>query len=202
MDSATPPRLYFAYGSNLSPTQMSHRCPSATPVGLAHLPNYTFIINSRRYANVVRNDAAAAAPLPTPTSAPGVYGVLYTLPPDDEAVLDRCEGVPHAYQKQHLTVNVVTATTAGTAVNLETGSKVTALVYVDTERTEPSTPWDEYVDRMNRGVDEATELFGLPQAYVDQVIRPYITAPPPPSFRPGASGVGAQDIEDPFLKRV
>ncbi|KAK1727975.1 AIG2-like family protein, partial [Colletotrichum acutatum] len=196
------PRLYFAYGSNLSPTQMSLRCPASKPLGLAHLPDHTFIINARRYANVVPNgpvnpacladaDAAAApttdpasasAPPPPsapPSAAPGVYGVLYALPPQDEATLDRCEGVPHAYQKQDLTVSIVNLTSDGTAAattNLTPGSNVTALVYVDTERTEPSTPWAEYVDRMNRGVDEATERFGLPRGYVDEVIRNYIPA--------------------------
>ncbi|KAK1637315.1 hypothetical protein BDP81DRAFT_273310, partial [Colletotrichum phormii] len=180
------PRLYFAYGSNLSPTQMSLRCPASTPLGLAHLPNHTFIINSRRYANVVPNGPAnpahpaAATPTtdPAPASVPGVYGILYALPPQDEATLDRCEGVPHAYQKQDLAIKVVNFTPPSTtaAVNLTPGSNVTALVYVDTERTEPSTPWDEYIDRMNRGVDEATERFGLPRGYVDEVIRPYIPA--------------------------
>ncbi|KAK0375639.1 AIG2 family protein [Colletotrichum limetticola] len=223
MASSNPPRLYFAYGSNLSPTQMSLRCPASTPLGLAHLPDHTFIINARRYANVVPNDpvnpayladadaaaapttdpASASAPPPPsapPSAAPGVYGVLYALPPQDEATLDRCEGVPHAYQKQDLAVSIANLASKGTgatsaAAGLTPGSNVTALVYVDTERTEPSTPWPEYVDRMNRGVDEATERFGLPRGYVDDVIRGYI-----PAAAAASSEEDTKTIKDPFLE--
>ncbi|KAL2878297.1 hypothetical protein SGCOL_006549 [Colletotrichum sp. CLE4] len=213
MATTSPPRLYFAYGSNLSPTQMSLRCPASTPLGLAHLPNHTFIINSRRYANVVPNgpvDAPhppSAVPATDTAPAPGVYGILYALPPQDEATLDRCEGVPHSYQKQELAVKVVNFTPAGTAaaVNLTPGSNVTALVYVDTERTEPSTPWDEYIDRMNRGVDEATERFGLPRGYVDEVIRAYIPAAATSldsKEEEEGAGVGkSKTIKDPFLEK-
>ncbi|GJC95769.1 AIG2 family protein [Colletotrichum higginsianum IMI 349063] len=224
---ATPtPRLYFAYGSNLSPTQMALRCPSSVPVGLAHLPDYTFIINSRHYANVVRvaptsGTHAVAAPGGSNSSSsssggdnssdpqtspanPGVYGVLYILPPADEAVLDRCEGVPYAYQKENLLVTVVSATGPNGGGNDDddsiarprNGATIAALVYVDNDRVEPSTPWDEYVDRMNRGVDEATRLFGLPAGYVDHVIRPYIPA------SEEASVADYTAIGDPFNERA
>lgn len=222
MSTAKSPRLYFAYGSNLSPTQMALRCPSSIPVGLAHLPGYTFIINARRYANVVPNAAGGAPgettapiavsasadnPAPDPTH-PGVYGVLYTLPPQDEAVLDRCEGVPHAYQKKEIAVDVVSTPgrqdcgatspspdSAQNGLRLQKNTKVTALVYIDHERTEPSEPWAEYIDRMNRGVDESSTLFGLPASYVEQVIRPYIPSPAAPI-------VDTTAIEDPFLERA
>ncbi|KAK1599040.1 uncharacterized protein LY79DRAFT_665588 [Colletotrichum navitas] len=191
------PRLYFAYGSNLSPTQMSLRCPSSVPVGLAHLAGYTFIINSRGYAN---DDAPAP---PTGPVGPGVYGVLYTLPPADEATLDMCEGVPYAYQKHDLSVIVVSTANSTAAAppapspagdaGPQQGASITALVYVDGERTTPSLPRAEYVGRMNRGLDEAGELFGLPAAYVDRVVRPYIPAQDSPI-------VGA--IADPFHERA
>ncbi|KAK2056236.1 hypothetical protein LY76DRAFT_162057 [Colletotrichum caudatum] len=206
---APSPRLYFAYGSNLSPTQMALRCPSSVPVGLAHLAGYTFIINSRGYANVVRSTAPgddAPAP-PTDTAGPGgygVYGVLYTLTPADEAALDMCEGVPYAYQKHDLPATVVSTAAAAEAspalphdgdTGPQKGASVTALVYVDGERTAPSLPRAEYVGRMNHGVDEAAELFGLPAAYVDRVVRPYIPALNSPI-------AGATTIEDPFHDRA
>ncbi|KAK2050812.1 hypothetical protein LZ31DRAFT_537420 [Colletotrichum somersetense] len=201
---APSPRLYFAYGSNLSPTQMALRCPSSVPVGLAHLAGHTFIINSRGYANVVRSIAPgddAPAP-PTDPAGPGVYGVLYTLPPADEAALDMCEGVPYAYQKHNLPVTVVSIAAAASPAlshdgdtGPQKGASVTALVYVDGERAAPSSPRAEYVGRMNRGVDEAAELFGLPAAYVDRVVRPYIPALKSPT-------AGATAIEDPFHDRA
>ncbi|EFQ25020.1 AIG2-like family protein [Colletotrichum graminicola] len=201
---ASSPRLYFAYGSNLSPTQMSLRCPSSVPVGLAHLAGHTFIINSRGYANVVRTAPEDDAPAPpTDPAGPGVYGVLYTLPPADEATLDVCEGVPYAYQKHDLYVTVVSTAISTAAAppasppagdaGPQQGASITALVYVDGERTTRSLPRAEYVGRMNRGLDEAGELFGLPAAYVDRVVRPYIPAQDSPI-------VGA--IADPFHERA
>ncbi|KAK1980860.1 AIG2-like family protein [Colletotrichum cereale] len=199
--AASSPRLYFAYGSNLSPTQMALRCPSSVPVGLAHLAGYTFIINSRGYANVVRD----APEPPTDPAGPGVYGVLYTLSPADEATLDKCEGVPYAYQKHDLHVKLVPSSSSSSAAAAaaappasspgcdDAHAVATALVYVDGERTAPSSPRAEYVGRMNRGLGEAAELFGLPAAYVDRVIRPYIPAPEAPIVGPTTA------IADPFL---
>jgi hypothetical protein len=49
--------LYFAYGSNLSPTQMRIRCyndaSSSVPIAVARLDKYKWIICERGYANVV-----------------------------------------------------------------------------------------------------------------------------------------------------
>lgn len=208
--SAANTTLYFAYGSNLSPTQMSSRCPSSPPVGLAHLPDYAFIISTRRYANVVPNPV----PVPTdPTANPGVYGVLYALAPEDEASLDGYEGVPFAYTKELLLVDVLeaslpepalgvtgapsataaaasaTADAAKEAVLNKTKS-VNALVYIDRVRTDHADPYTEYVDRINRGVDEASARFGLPATYVQDTIRKWIPAPKAP--------LDAAAIEDPF----
>lgn len=49
------------------------------------------------------------------------------------------------------------------------------LVYVDLKRIAPSTPREEYVYRMNRGVDDAVKC-GVPEGYVEGVIRGYIPA--------------------------
>lgn len=50
--------LYFAYGSNLSPHQMQHRCTdsaatSAVPVAVARLDGWKWVICERGYANIV-----------------------------------------------------------------------------------------------------------------------------------------------------
>lgn len=52
-----PKKYYFAYGSNLAHTQMARRCPSAgSPVGVALLRGWKWIINERGYANIVEVD--------------------------------------------------------------------------------------------------------------------------------------------------
>ncbi|CAL5869317.1 uncharacterized protein PFLUO_LOCUS3545 [Penicillium psychrofluorescens] len=102
--------LYFAYGSNLSPTQMHHRCVynpthSAQPLAIAVLPRWRWFICQRGYANVLPPKAlrvasqSAFVPL---TEEPErdeedeeVYGVLYAMHPLDEEELDMYEGVDH-----------------------------------------------------------------------------------------------------------
>lgn len=184
------PTLYLAYGSNLSATQMEQRCPDSVAVGLAVLRGWRWLVNERGYANVVEgpdedddeHDGAGSA-------AAGVYGVLYRLTPEDEEVLDMFEGVPRSYEKMWLPVDVVT--TAATATTTDgpapppggagqvgggdsSRGDLVALVYVDVKRVQQGVPRAEYVDRMNRGIQEATVDWGLPAWYVDGVMRPFI----------------------------
>ena len=92
-----PEIFYFAFGSNLHLGQMAKRCPESRYIGTAKLHDYRFQINERGYANV----------LPSPGNC--VEGLVYLLNPTDEARLDKSEGVPTAYQKQILAIEVVTA---------------------------------------------------------------------------------------------
>ncbi|TRX89646.1 hypothetical protein FHL15_009396 [Xylaria flabelliformis] len=221
-------RLYFAYGSNLSTTQMRNRCPSSTPIGLAQLTGWTWIINERGYANIVQNEYKSSLQTRDTedqvetneghdsswdqpweiVSGPGVYGLVYRLHPDDEETLDRCEGVGYAYEREVLDVAWVDVSNSGagqgssavtTSASVETestqpaektkkqshegttsvapGETIQVLVYIDFQRITPSIPKDEYVGRMNLGIKEVTEQWGLPRAYVDEVIRPYIPVP-------------------------
>ncbi|KAI1125314.1 hypothetical protein F5Y10DRAFT_11488 [Nemania abortiva] len=190
--------LYFAYGSNLSTAQMRSRCPNSTPIGLAHLEGWTWIINERGYANVV----------PSPETAPGVgvYGLVYRLHPKDEENLDICEGVGYAYEREMLEVTWVATSdqkpipgslpaTPGSPHDTKSKKKrkgkgakddeestpslpegkFQALVYVDSLRVTPSRPKTEYIGRMNTGIKEASGQWGLSVAYVTDVIRPYLT---------------------------
>ncbi|KAI0108992.1 hypothetical protein GGR51DRAFT_558789 [Nemania sp. FL0031] len=192
-------RLYFAYGSNLSTAQMRDRCPNSTPIGLAHLTGWTWIINERGYANVV--------PSPKTTTGAGVYGLVYRLHPSDERQLDICEGVGYAYEREMLEVawaptsdQKATQGSQSSAAGSSSGArpkqpkgktgaqddeestlpvpgrKFEALVYVDSLRVTPSGPKQEYVGRMNVGIKEASEDWGLPTSYVDDVMRPFIPA--------------------------
>ena len=152
--SETFPRLYLAYGSNLSLTQMRSRCPSAIYVGVAMLEGWRWLIGERGYANIV---PIAPSSAPDEESRHVVYGLVYTLTTEDEARLDTYEGVPWAYQKDTLTI---TLCNGGSALE-ESGQLLDALVYVDKIRTGEGVVRDEYVVRMRRGVQEAKEK-GLP----------------------------------------
>ncbi|CAJ2505611.1 Uu.00g130050.m01.CDS01 [Anthostomella pinea] len=143
-------------------TSTSERCLKSTPIGLAHLPGWTWIINERGYANTVEISTGPRPATPegpsktSPTSsatdatadgqpavAPGVYGVLYRLDPSDEANLDSYEGVPYSYERQFVEAIWVEGPDA------QKGQKVDVLAYVDYLRVTPGAPKLEYVARMS-----------------------------------------------------
>lgn len=159
-------RLYFAYGSNLSTMQMQLRCERSTPIGLAYVKGWTWIINERGYANIVKQGLAN-----TDEQNSGVYGLVYRLHSLDEVKLDACEGVPWVYEQKMLEAEW---TNSATGVS---GEKIQVLVYVDLKHVSRSVPKHEYIGRMNVGIKEAMETWGLPAAYVDDVLRPFIPAP-------------------------
>ncbi|KAJ6015783.1 hypothetical protein N7540_010374 [Penicillium herquei] len=101
-----PPYLYFAYGSNLSPTQMKVRCTvnpsfSGKPLAIALLPKWRWLICEAGYANVLppkglrvgTQKSEIAEKVPISGSEDAVYGVLYAMDPADETILDGYEGV-------------------------------------------------------------------------------------------------------------
>ncbi|KAI8662656.1 Gamma-glutamylcyclotransferase [Fusarium sp. Ph1] len=162
--------LYFAYGSNLSTEQMRQRCPYSTPVGLAYLEGWKWIINARGYANIVQlplddneDETDKGKGKAVDDEEHGVYGLLYLLPPQDEERLDQHEGVPWAYQK--FQVNVKWAHSKDSEETLR------ALVYVDGQRVEEDVPRDEYVGRMERGIEDAVDNWGLDEEWADRTMR-------------------------------
>ena len=158
--------LYFGYGSNLWLHQMALRCPSSGYIGVARLPRYRWIINSRGYANIVSS----------PSAADEVYGLVYALTPTDEAQLDINEGVPYCYTKEIMRAELW-APENRDAVDITAGAtgrrEADLLVYIDQHRKIEDIPKPEYVHRMNMGVRDALEM-GIPKDYIDQVIRKFI----------------------------
>lgn len=105
---SAPRPLYFAYGSNLSFTQMRQRCThdpsvSARPLAIARLDRWRWFICERGYANVlppedflrVGRQVTDGDDVPVSGPEDAVYGVLYELTPADERLLDAYEGVDH-----------------------------------------------------------------------------------------------------------
>ena len=56
-----------------------------------------------------------------------------------------------------------------------TGTKKDLLVYINRERVEAAKPKAEYIHRINLGIRDAVKI-GMPQAYVENVIRQFIPA--------------------------
>ncbi|PGH16941.1 hypothetical protein AJ80_05009 [Polytolypa hystricis UAMH7299] len=101
--------LYFAYGSNLSYSQMRQRCIhdpdiSSKPVALARLDGWKWLICERGYANVDNNNndnrtiTAQVDGVREEESKEDVvvYGVLYNMTEADESELDGYEGIDRA----------------------------------------------------------------------------------------------------------
>lgn len=167
MAFSSAPRLYFAYGSSLALSEMKSRCPTSTFYSIALLRNHRWFVNERGYANV----------LPSGPGSDGaedvVWGILYTLRPFDEELLDKQEGIPWAYSKVDMDVEAIGITEDGRGTRREV---VRALVYIDRERTQESYPWPEFMLKMNKGIQEAVER-GLPTPWADRVVRPYMLDP-------------------------
>ncbi|CAF9930809.1 MAG: hypothetical protein HETSPECPRED_007714 [Heterodermia speciosa] len=156
---------YFAYGSNLWLHQMSLRCPSSTYVGIALLKKYRWMVNDRGYANIVQTDHSSDV----------VYGLVYTLTEDDEKRLDVNEGVPIAYTKEVLPIEFWALAPGEKADFGQDSEKKQLLVYIDRIRLEDDKPKAEYIHRVNMGVQDAVQI-GVPQSYVDDMIRKFIPA--------------------------
>ncbi|KAK5457170.1 hypothetical protein LTS15_004951 [Exophiala xenobiotica] len=104
MSSNTIPRqYYFAFGSNMSLTQMAERCPGSTFIGKATLPGYRWQINQRHVANIVRvTEDSPSLPV---GQADVVEGLVFSITDKDRRVLDRKEGIKlGAYERVVLVV--------------------------------------------------------------------------------------------------
>ncbi|KAG4257495.1 hypothetical protein FPRO04_08542 [Fusarium proliferatum] len=183
-----PAQLYFAYGSNLWLQQMASRCPESYYVGRAVLMDHRWQINSRGFANVI------------PCSGYNVHGLVYQVSVDDEARLDRNEGVHSGvYTKSYHSVVLHEAVEdlqlptrylvqdggLDKAVNaVRSGSRShepeqqgrirsNVLVYLSSRYCQWGTARDEYVDRMNCGIRDAVTL-GIPSDFFENTVRPSI----------------------------
>jgi gamma-glutamylcyclotransferase len=164
-------KLYFGYGSNLWIQQMHKRCPGSHFVGIGRLKGYKWIINDRGYANIVELPKGLSE-----CAQNEVWGLIFYLLPHDEAQLDKNEGVPYAYTKETLRVDLWPSRLYDlvTKVDVEEKSvRKEVLVYISRQRTKEDRPKDEYVYRMNKGIDDAI-VFGLPEQYVNEVMRKFI----------------------------
>lgn len=168
------PRLYFAYGSNLSSVQMSARCPGSKLYKpcVALLRGYKWIISSSGYANVVpvpptlsniQTPIYTAEQYKPDQKHEVVFGLLYELSPADEERLDGYEGVPDDYEKLELDVEVV-----GMPHEEKEIRAVEALVYVNAT-AETGKCREEYVGRMRTAVADGLEK-GMPRQWFHDII--------------------------------
>jgi cation transport regulator ChaC len=138
--SAASRTYYFAYGSNMNPTQMSQRCPEAERVAVGTVTGWKFRINTRGVATII------------PEAGSTVHGIVWSLTPADEQSLDGYEAVGEHYDKQPM------------EVRLDDGRSVAAFVYVARE-SQRGNPRPGYMD----GILEAARRNGFPDFYVREL---------------------------------
>ena len=147
--------LYFAYGSNLDPEQMSARCPSHRVIGLAELKEHrlVFPLFSPRWGGGVASIQ--------PGHGTSVWGMLYELTDADLVSLDGYEGFRgpenqhNVYDRETVSVDL-TRPDDGTIPR-----RVRAAVYV-ARPSNPSPPSPRYLDALVRGAKHHR----LPEDYV------------------------------------
>jgi gamma-glutamylcyclotransferase (GGCT)/AIG2-like uncharacterized protein YtfP len=134
--------LHFAYGSNMSRTQMRPRCGAAREIGTGVLEGYRFMITADGYASV----------LPAPGGI--VHGLVWRLTPRDLAALDAYESVDTGLYR------------AVTLPVRRGGAHAPALVYVGRSRV-PGRPRPGYLE----DVLAAARDLGFPPTYIRALAR-------------------------------
>ncbi|MGE4570317.1 MAG: gamma-glutamylcyclotransferase family protein [Gammaproteobacteria bacterium] len=138
-------RYYFAYGSNLSKSQMVARCPDSEYLISGKLIDYCWFINERGYANI------------KPSKGDFVLGEIFSLSEKDIELLDVYESVDEGmYHHEALSIQIQEG-------------HCDCLVYVDLNQL-LGEPQFEYIRRINQGIQSAH----LPMDYVNKYIRPYV----------------------------
>lgn len=171
--------LYFAYGSNMATTRLTHpeRAPSARAIGRAQLRGHFFAYRKRS------RDGSSKADAPF-TNSPGdvIEGVVFRISEDDRDCLEQAEGAgPGSYDPVEVTVRyVLGAREARCLTYLAAEDAITDL-----------PPYDWYVQYVLDGAAE----HGLPEAYVARFLRVRGVPGPPELIRPcRARSVPAADM--------
>lgn len=128
-------KLYLAYGSNLSISQMAFRCPDAKLVGIATIPDYEMLFKGSltgSYATIEKKEGSY------------VPVAVWEISKKDEANLDRYEGYPSFYYKKDMRVRIYSQTG-------KFRQEATAMVYIMDERRKLGIPTRYYWDVLKEG---------------------------------------------------
>jgi gamma-glutamylcyclotransferase len=143
-------RGYFAYASDLNLSQMSEHCPSSSFVCVAALEGWKWVINSRGSATILKSPGDV------------VYGFVYLLTADDEAALDKRDGV--FCQKRDFPVDI------GAGIpGRSDGWSFKAFTFVDYVHWQGDMK-AEYIKQLSSAISDAIAK-GVPRWYVNRYIQ-------------------------------
>ena len=132
-------RLYFAYGSNLSLTQIKLRCPAFKTIGTAALSNHRVVCNKKGKNSVDFYAGIFCSP------GDEVLGALYQLTEEDITRLDAIEGCNDG--GKHYIRNEMDFFVR----NRETGQVINAFTYFVSKPVAPQKPTSEYAAKIFQG---------------------------------------------------
>lgn len=119
---------YFAYGSNMLPSRLLDRCPSAKLIGVALAPNFGLEFSK------TSKDGSGKATL-APLDGSTVSGVIFTIDTAERAALDKHEGLGLGYRRDdEFSVRA-----------LNSGEIVETSTYLATSRDPGLMPFDWYL---------------------------------------------------------
>ena len=148
------PRLYFAYGSNLSSRRLRapDRAPSAILVGRAELGRHALRLHKRGSDGSAKCDA-----FDTGRESDRVLGVVYRISLQEEAALDRVEGLGVGYDR--VKVGVKTEARSCAVSSCEVMTYVARPSHIDPTLI----PFDWYMKLVLEGARE----HGLAESYIE-----------------------------------
>lgn len=143
-------RLYIAYGSNLNIEQMSQRCPGATVLGTAEIPNYQLLFKGSLSGSYLTIEPKANAKVPV---------AVWEVSDRHERALDLYEGFPNFYYKQEMVLPIT---------NAKTGKiqRRKVFVYIMHEERPIGIPSQFYVDTCVEGY----EAFGFDLGFLEKAL--------------------------------
>jgi len=134
-------KFYFAYGSNMLSSRMYKRIPLAQKFGIAHLNNKEIIFNK------LGVDGSAKANI-IDSNHNKVWGVIYKIPEDDLAKLDKIE---NNYERK----TIICISVSGELFEAET--------YISNQLITDPIPDDWYKEIVVLGAEENN----LPSYYIE-----------------------------------
>jgi predicted component of viral defense system (DUF524 family)/gamma-glutamylcyclotransferase (GGCT)/AIG2-like uncharacterized protein YtfP len=143
-------QLVFAYGSNMDPRQMRHRCPDSE-LAARRAVAIGWKLCFPRYS--AKRGGGVGSIIREPRST--VWGVVYSTCGSDLKRLDGFEGVPHSYRRDLV------------EVEMDTGISMSAWTYVAIPEVPPAEhrPRKDYIDHYIEGA----EHYGLPLEYIENL---------------------------------
>ena len=138
--------IYFAYGSNLSRSQMKERCPGSTAIEVGCLENHKLAFT--KYSKTRKGGVADVVSF----EGNRVWGLLWELSDKNLSRLDKFEGYPKFYDRVPMKIR-------------KNDSYLKAWVYVVVNKVSHVQPHPDYLKII---MDEGENL-KFPQEYLDQI---------------------------------